>query len=420
MRIAVIGGTIWGNRGAEAMLESVVGRLRAALPGTGFDIYSYYPNRDTALVDNSAVAIMSCTPAALVLRIFPAALWVRLWSLIGLRWPAALLPRSVARLRECEILIDIAGVSFSDGREKFLPFNILCIWPAILMGVTVVKCSQAMGPFTGALNRLAAKIFLSRCRLIFGRGRETMSHLTGLGLKPGLTAEAPDLAFAHQPEFALSHENDRRVSDLLNGIRRGKAAGRPLLCISPSALVASKCRACNLDYAAALARIARAALERGHDIVVLPTASRESDPSGTRNNDLLVVRDIADAIGPDQYEGRVHWVDWDMNFASVKSCMVEADAAVVSRFHALVAALSLGVPTLALGWGHKYGELLGHFGLEAWSVDFADLNEAELKDEVFRLLAEKDMLRRNITASLPRIAAETDRQFEKILELLKQ
>jgi colanic acid/amylovoran biosynthesis protein len=43
-------------------------------------------------------------------------------------------------------LIDLAGVSFIDGREKFLPFNILTILPAMLLGVPVVKFAQAMGP----------------------------------------------------------------------------------------------------------------------------------------------------------------------------------------------------------------------------------------------------------------------------------
>ena len=47
--ISIIGGTIWGNRGAESMLVTVIGQLRASFPNARFNVFSYYPAKDREL-----------------------------------------------------------------------------------------------------------------------------------------------------------------------------------------------------------------------------------------------------------------------------------------------------------------------------------------------------------------------------------
>ncbi len=416
--IAIIGGTIWGNRGAEAMLETLVGQIKLTKPQVSFKVYSYYPDQDSELVTDPDVTILSAKPIDLVLSLYPGALWTWLCSLLGLRWPTRLLPRGVAELRECSLLLDIAGISFSDGREQFLPFNILCIWPAMLLGVPVGKCSQALGPFRNVFNGLMAKIFLPKCCFIFGRGKNTMAHLSELGLERGLIAEAPDLAFLHRPEFSLSRENDERMSSLLDDIRRTKATGRCVVCFNPSSLVAAKCRRVGIDYPKILAFLARALLERGHGVLFLPTATRKSSGLAFRNNDIAVIKLVIEAIGADELDGGLHWVDWDINFAAIKACMAESDAALVYRFHGLVAALSLNLPSLALGWGHKYGELMEHFGQEEWALDFACTDKSELLQKLLGLLDARDDLRARVLAALPGVQEQSARQLKKIMAAL--
>ena len=52
------------------------------------------------------------------------------FNFIGFDAGKRICPRSVRLLSQCDLLIDLAGVSFIDGREKFLPFNILTLAPA--------------------------------------------------------------------------------------------------------------------------------------------------------------------------------------------------------------------------------------------------------------------------------------------------
>ena len=98
-------------------------------------------------------------------------------------------------LSQCDLLIDLAGVSFIDGREKFLPFNILTLAPAFFLKVPVVKFSQAMGPFRNPLNFFTAKHILSRCERLFARGEQTAANLSNLPLSRNSWQMAGDLAF---------------------------------------------------------------------------------------------------------------------------------------------------------------------------------------------------------------------------------
>ena len=140
------------------------------------------------------------------------------------------------------MLLDIGGITFSDGREKYLPFNILSIWPAMLLGVPVVKLAQAVGPFNDPLNRFLAKIFLFRCAHIFARGEKTAEFLRQFNYPSEKFDTVADIAFLYEPEFSLSTENEDRVSSLIQRMEAAKKQGKKIVVFSPSILVESESR----------------------------------------------------------------------------------------------------------------------------------------------------------------------------------
>lgn len=405
--IGIIGGTIHGNRGAQAMLETVIGRLRESHSDLRFVVFSYYPETDQHLVTDPAVKIVSARPADLVLLHFPGAIWAGLWSLLGLRWPSSLLPDPVVQLRDCRLLIDIAGISFSDGREKFLPFNILTIWPAMLLGVPVYKFAQALGPFRGGLNRLSARLFLSRCGKIFGRGATTMAHLTGLPALNRKVEESTDLAFLHHARYSLSQENEDRTRTLLSNLQSTAPSAGPLICICPSNVLAASAK---IDYTQLLSDFARGLGNAGKRVVLVPTATRQGSTKA-HNNDLKIIEQVEALVNSERTVDWFHCVRWDLNFAGVKSVIEAADAVVTFRFHGLVAALSLSRPVLAVGWGHKYRELMSQFDLEELDLDFREMNVNDLLVRVDELLDRRDMIRDQISTLLPKVAALSERQL---------
>ena len=89
--IGVISGTLWGNRGAEAMLVTTIGEVRERIPGAKFVIFSYYPSEDAKLLNDSSISVVSLKPIELALRDLPLALLCKIASIFSISIPSRLL-----------------------------------------------------------------------------------------------------------------------------------------------------------------------------------------------------------------------------------------------------------------------------------------------------------------------------------------
>ncbi len=307
--VGLIGATIWGNRGAEAMLVTAIGQVRQQVPQARFYIFSYSPRQDARLVSDPHIEVVNSRPLALIIQHFLFACLVWAAGKIGIDWPDSLLPGAARALRACDVLLDVSGISFADGREKMLPFNILNMWPALLLGVSVVRLSQAMGSFNHPLTRWAAKHFLFRSKHVFARGQQTADFLSELGLPEGQWEQAADIAFLYQPEYSLSVENADRVQALVGELAATGESDSVLVGLSPSSLVHQKCLARGFDYPGLFLRLVET-LPDNYRYVVVPNATREGSAT-FNNNDLAVIEVLRDRAGqqcaPSVLE-RLFWV----------------------------------------------------------------------------------------------------------------
>ena len=368
--IAITGGTICGNRGAESMLTTTIGVIRKDFPDAKFYVFSYYPKKDRALCQDKEIIILSGKPVALVTRHFLGALLAALIKVFGGKVPGSNFFKIAKALDESDVLLDIGGITFSDGRGKYLPFNILTIWPAMILGVPVVKLAQAVGPFREFFNRLSASLFLKKCRHIFARGEKTAEFLQELGYPAEKTDLVADVAFLYQPEFSLSLENEERVAALLKKIQDAR---KPVIVFSPSILVDTQSKKKGLDYAAKFYELVNELGADRYHFVFIPNASREGSDK-KHNNDLLALVEMRQraqqgALSADALQA-IDWVDYDINTASIRAIISTADVLVTSRYHAMISGLCLAVPTVVIGWGHKYKETMAYFDLGQYSLDF--------------------------------------------------
>lgn len=415
-RFSLIAATVSGNRGAEAMLETSIGRIRDRHPDACFSVFSYYPEKDAALIADRMVSVCSSTPAHLVLVLFPMSLLAAPFAKLTGRAPR-FFPRSVRELAESKALIDLAGVSFIDGREKFLPFNILTILPAMLLGTPVFKLAQAMGPFEHALNRFSARL-LRRCALVVPRGDVTLEHMRTIAFPADKMLPCPDVAFLFESRDALSHEGMGEAGELATraGIMRG--GGREVVGLCPSAVLAGKASAEGWDYIGFMAELAEGLIGEGHAVLLFPNATRAGSEK-LRNNDLPVIREIVGRLGGEETEGLLA-VKGDMNAAALRVVLQGCSCAAVSRFHAMVGALSIGLPVAVVGWSHKYLEVMKQFGLEEFVFDYSAHDADALRVVVDRLLADRESHSTNISKALPRVQDASRSQFEEMFRRLGQ
>lgn len=369
---SVIGGTLWGNRGAEAMVVTTVGMLRNRWPGSRFHVFSYFPAEDTRLLAHDGIDIQDGTPWSLVTRMLPGSVLCYLAGILGLRPPDYWLPREIVALRDSTALLDVSGISFADGRVKFLPFNVLCVLPALLIGVPVVKLSQAVGPFQGMLTRFAGKTILSRCQRVFARGKRSADYMAQLGIDGSIRSDAADIAFLFEERFSLTDEGTRDVDALLAATAADRRSGGPLVGLCPSSVVLQKAARSGVDYIGLVSSVVSRLVQRGYLVVVLPNATRAGSRSH-RNNDIPVIKAIRDrcrqTLANEQLT-RIHWLDVDVNSAGLRRLIASLDVLVTSRFHAMIAALASRVPAVVIGWSHKYREVLEEFGLQDFCFGF--------------------------------------------------
>lgn len=410
---AIIGGTLWGNRGAEAMVVTTIGRVRDREPGASFLVMSYMPQRDKQLVRDPGITVVDATPVQTLVQ-FAFSMFVWLASLLSIPVSDALLPASVRALRGCRVLFDVSGISFHDGRLSVVGYNVMCVLPALLLKVPVIRLSQAMGPFENPLNRWAARWVINHSLHTFSRGRHTSGYLRTLKLLPNAWSEAADVAFAFRPEDSLTVENEEKVEAIATRLSRLHNDGTEIVAVVPSSLILKRSKDGDGDYVDLLLEIVRHLQGRGHHVLVVPNATRQGVDE-LRNNDVAVVTRLRQRASrrDDVNADRITYVDFDLNTASIRSLIQHSAAVITSRFHAMVAALALGVPPLVIGWSHKYEEVLDQFGCFDNAVDFSEAYDA-LASRLDDLLDHREEIARGIRNSLPSVAESSERQFSML------
>lgn len=409
VRLATVGAASSANKGAASMLQALIDGAEDHLGPCSIDVLTTYPATDRLepprATGSTEVAIVPATPVGLVLMA-PLALLV--WVLDRLRVPSGLLLRTQAMraLRRADVVVDVSGISFVDGRGlPTLVYNTLVTGIPLLLGAEVVKCSQALGPFERPLNRVVARTVLGRCAAVCPRGERTERHLAALRL-PATTRVVPaaDLAFA-----MVVTDEDRAEADAV--LARHGLDGERFLGVMPSSVVERYCEKEGIDYVGLVATFIDETVRRsGTRVLLAPHSARPDDAPG-RMNDRPVCRAVHAAVAD---HDRCVLLDESLRPGVLRALVERCDLLATSRFHAMISSLATGTPVLVVGWSHKYAEVLAEFGLERWVCDFTELGATELARAFAELADQDDEVRRAIAAGISRVRQRAGRNFDAV------
>ena len=416
-KITIIGGSIWGNRGAAAMLETTVARIRALLPHVHIAIYTPYQFKDQELTQDEQLEFFDSRPKALLLD-FLHAFWFWLAKKMGGK---PKLSKAIKVVSESLALLDVGGITFSDGRLIFLPYNVLTIWPAMLLKVPVIKMSQAAGSFENPIIRWFAKLFLPRCTQIFARGEKTFQYLTELGLSKNQVTLAADIAFLYQPEYCLTTENILATQQVCKKLEDLKLKGKMIVAISPSMLVLEKSGSNKNNYNQVLLKMIKETSVKNVHFFIFPNASRERSRKA-RNNDILAIESLraeAELNLPRLLQESITWITFDVDTRGINDLVQLADVLVASRFHAMIFGLRLCVPTLVIGWGHKYMEAMQAFHLQQYVFDYSETKN-NLGQVLGEMLVNNQEIRTEMRIAIENVKRSSEAQFQYMKEFLNE
>ena len=407
VRIAIIGAALSANKGAAAMVESVMARLPNEMGDCHFDILTTYPDADASRVPAGAdAAVVGLQPLRLALVEFPIACLalVARTLRIPLFWVRS---RGCRSMLDSSVVVDVAGISFADGRGfAIVVYNALMTGVPLLLGVPTVKAAQALGPFQSIPNKWLAPLVLRRVKTVCARGSRTREHLDSLG---GVNVvDVADLAFSLDEAAGLPSA----VSTALSSIDSN------FIVVMPSAVVKGIFESAGGDYVSAMASLVTEIRSKtGRSVVIAPHSYRAGLPEG-RMNDGPVCREVAEAcVGDSQVLG----LDSDLTAGELRHLVALGSVLVTSRFHAMISGLATSTPTVVVGWSHKYKEVLDDFGLSSLGLDSSALNNpSEIADVVARVLSTRDELSQQITAALPAVKVRSLRNFSAIAEAARR
>ena len=293
-------------------------------------------------------------------------------------------------VQAADIVVNSVGIMFADtlGWNAFADraaegryFGV-----ATILGKPMVKYTSDFGPLEARWNRFFARFWLGRFTDAIICRTETSYHcLTKIGIPPAKLMVAPDTGFLMEPAFSEAVERAMEI-----------VAGRPVIAIGVSHQVRRQFRTPGEYDSLINSLVHHVACQLGFAVLVIPNEIHRR----TDVDDLVIARSIVkNASSP-----RVALVDsTKLSGPELKAVLGKCEAIVSSRYHTLVAGLSMGVPCLAMGWHHKYHELFSLFGLENWVFDHSGCDIATLTNAFDRLWDNRGPLHERLNQELPAV-----------------
>jgi colanic acid/amylovoran biosynthesis protein len=311
-------------------------------------------------------------------------------------------------LRDLNGLLDVSGYAYHAGGLPRTIGMTLVLREMKKRERKTVFLAQAYGPFDDKASRWWIKVLREQCPLFYSRDLVSTRHLTQAGISQEDVLESPDIALLFRGEESAC---GKAILEKAGCIRRG--ADQPLVGISANMRVFERTEGEGPDnhYVKTIkALIDHIIHDLDGSVVLVP------------NESLLLTnkpddRSLNAMIGKYfETSERVIVLEQRMTAGETKAVIENLDFLVASRFHSLVFALSSGVPVLALGWSHKYHELLRLFGVEEFCLSHESFDQEQVLHLFNRGWFLRKELAERIEKNLPELQAKVHKIFDRIAE----
>ncbi|TQV77029.1 polysaccharide pyruvyl transferase family protein [Aliikangiella marina] len=324
-KIFILNAQPGGNKGAEAMLETVVLQIEKQF-GSDCKLYLEALGGSTSY------------------KLFAERLGLDL-NFITFNPKKVIKPYHV-QVTESDVVIDIGGINYHDKSIKGVLRNFIRHSFFLRKNAKLVFFTQDFGPCEKLLTRILAKYVYKRASSIFMRSEKSRNLLIDLVGDQNIKGPFPDCTLIYPPEsFSEQFE---------------KLNIEKYFIVSPSAIMYNKYGA---DYLSKISDVIRGVYKDYTPVVLVHNFTSNDGSSDLKVCNMLVdkVRDCAPVLFDKELPPR------ELKYILSKSCFT-----LTSRYHVVVGSLSCNVPSIAIGWSHKYQEFLKLYNLESLNLDFND------------------------------------------------
>jgi colanic acid/amylovoran biosynthesis protein len=111
-------------------------------------------------------------------------------------------------------------------------------------------------------------------------------------------------------------------------------------------------------------------------------------------------------------------IDKTLSAAQVKSVIGNCDLLLSSRYHALIAAMSQGIPSSSIGWSHKYDELMSEVGLSSSVISLSKTKEDILRD-VDLIVKQTAQAAETLKSTIPAMKHSSQKALDEVISAIK-
>ena len=396
MRILLTGTYNSANKGDAAMELGALQAIRELAPDSQVTVLSPFPDLDAPFY--APVPVRRCNRRNLLsatFDLFRAAAWRLLFG--RSQRPNGLLSEPLRLVHDADLVIDLSGDMLTDEYGPHVAYShYVPLLRALILGRPYFICAQSLGPFTW--TRPLARWLLRRAADVTVRDSISRNYVASMSVRNPAPKQTADLAFLLRPA------GPDRLQEILRTENCVDPAGKPLLGISVSQLIEEKFLATRREGAGdAFVRlmqqvVGRAAREWGARVIFV---AHVTGPSRGKDDRVIAAR-IAAGIGAG-IESTVLAGDYrpEELKAIIATCRVFCGA----RMHANIAALSSGVPTVAISYSHKTDGIMSDFGVGDFVAPVATMTEAALDALMARAFREREAIGRRLRERVPAMTA---------------
>ena len=271
----------------------------------------------------------------------------------------------------------------------------------ILLGKKLILFPQTFGPFKGSFARRIARYIISHSEFVYLRDKKSIADARKL-LPASQSSKVRfcfDVGFLLKPEPKPDYDN--------SWIAVAKSQARPLVGFNVSGLLYSGGYTgknefgLKADYRVLVENMIDFFIrEKGASVALVSHVVAEKHIAGPGESDDAVCREIFARL-ESKYPSRLFFAGADFTSAQVKHVISQCDFFTGSRMHACIAALSQGVPAVAISYSDKFVGVLDTIGMTEAVADPRKLDE----NQILRIVGEafdcREASRRHLLTVIP-------------------
>ena len=293
---------------------------------------------------------------------------------------------------EIDIVLDASGFAYSDhwGSNDTLVAANYFEKLKQKNGSKIILLPQAFGPFTSEKIKKVFRKVVGNADLVFPRDDISYKYVIELAGEQDKIIQAPDF------------------TNLLNGSMPESFQGNEgSICIIPNYRMIDKTYSDLSDrYIPFIAKCINEFLSVGErPFFLIHEGAKDLWLAKEINKYCSISIDIIHETDP----------------LAIKGLIKECKGVVGSRFHGLVSSLSQGIPTLAVGWSHKYDMLFKDYNFPQGYLSL-DMSEGKMS-QMIKVLSDQDelnTLRKTLSSASKEQKQLSKKMWEQVFSCIKQ